>query len=334
MQRRNIGLLILFALLMIQCKGGEIGVAVGSDVLPPTPEYGDSTQWYITHRDASADIFYIVSTETGDYTLADSTVCHYADTYTDSIRGGMLGEMKGVDRLISGNLNFVAPFYRQCTLQSYVNDSTARARMTVPTLDVKRAFKHYIENICGGRPFVLAGYSQGAVIALDLLREMADSTYSHMVAAYIIGANISAEMLRDNPRIVPATGANDTGVTICYNSVRDTSCVMPILGKGVVGINPVNWRIDATPATLITVPNPHVLGVEQQPDTLTVTLDTESHLVLVKGYRGKGYEIPLIGREGNYHSREIWLYRESLRKNIEKRVAAHKKIITFATDNH
>jgi len=36
---------------------------------PAEPDYRDSTQWYITDRGAAADVFYIISTETGDYTM-------------------------------------------------------------------------------------------------------------------------------------------------------------------------------------------------------------------------------------------------------------------------
>ena len=41
----------------------------------------DSTRWYITDQGVAADVFYIISTETGDYTLPDGEVCRYADTY-------------------------------------------------------------------------------------------------------------------------------------------------------------------------------------------------------------------------------------------------------------
>ena len=308
-------------LLFVSC-GTHVGVALG-EVLPKEPAYSDSTQWYITNRGAEADVFYIISTETGDYLAKNGRgICHYADTYADSLRAPMLGEMIGVDRLISGKLNYYSPYYRQCSIQSYtLGDSVARARMIVPTEDIKRAFAYYVNNLNAGRPFVLAGYSQGAMILLELLREMDAKTYKRMVGAYAIGATVSAEMLRESRYIVPAKGADDTGVTILYNSVRDTTCALPILGRSVLAINPVNWRTDTTPATLITEPSPLRLGVKQDKDTLTVTLDPTTKLLLVKGYRGKDYVTPLIGKEGNLHSREIWLYRNCLRENIALRTA-------------
>ncbi|MBR6188917.1 MAG: hypothetical protein IKQ59_08180, partial [Prevotella sp.] len=73
-----------------------------SEPLPAEPDYSDSTQWYVTNRQAPADVFYIISTETGDYQLPGGQVCHYADTYVDSLRAPLYGEMLGVDTLISG----------------------------------------------------------------------------------------------------------------------------------------------------------------------------------------------------------------------------------------
>lgn len=290
--------------------------------IPAEPNYDEASQWYITDRQGEADIFYVISTETGDYPSADGSTCHYADTYADSLRLPMLSEMEGVDTLLSGRLNFYAPYYRQCSLQSFESDSLARQRLPLALGDVRRAFAHYLKHQNQGRPFVLAGFSQGALIALELMREMDDSTYARMVAAYIIGTNISQAMLDSVPRIRPAQRADDTGVTICYNSVRDASCTL--WSRSAVAINPVNWRTDSQEATLITEPTPLQPVAEQQKDTLTVHLDTASNLLFVSGYSATDYVLPLIGKEGNYHSREIWLYRDQLRENIQQRVSAFK----------
>lgn len=291
-----------------------------SDVLPAMPDYSDSTQWYVQDRHAPADIFYIISTESGDYLTPDGKMCHYADTYNDSVRVALTGEMVGVDRLLSGELNYYSPYYRQCTLQTFTADSLVAERLPLALNDVSRAFNYYLKHENQGRPFVLAGYSQGAMAVLQLLQEMDSTTFDRMIAAYVIGANIPQDLLDSCPRIVPAIGADDTGVTICYNSVRDTSCVMHLIGDdNVVAINPVNWCTDDTPASLVTEPSPFKPEAEQKSDNLTVRLDPATHLLLVDGFTGTDYVLPLIGKEGNYHSREIWLYRHQLRENIALR---------------
>ena len=54
---------------------------------------------------------------------------------------------------------------------------------------------------------------------------------------------------------------------------------------------------------------------------MTVHLDTASGLLIVKGFTAQDYILPLLGVEGNYHTREIWLYRDHLRANIALRTA-------------
>lgn len=311
------------ACLMLAACGATPARSV-SDALPNEPDYSDSTQWYMNDRGGQADLFYIISTETGDYTRSEGALCHYADTYNDSVRGPLRGEMTGVDHLLSGNLNYYSPYYRQCSLQSYASDSLTQARMPLPTGDVRRAFNYYLEHLNQGRPFILAGYSQGAIILLELLKEIDDSAINRMIAAYIIGATVSDDDAR-HPHIMAARRADDTGVTICYNSVRDAGCALPHFEYSAMAINPVNWRTDDTPATLTTEPSPHIPADRQQKDRLTVRLDPTTRLLFVDGYTGTDYVLPLIGKEGCYHSREVWLYREQLRLNMALRADSFLK---------
>lgn len=284
----------------------SVACAPKGDVLPEAPDYADSSQWYIADRDAAVDVFYIVSTECGDYGIGGRT-CHYADTHNDSIRALLYGEMVGVDQLLVDGLNYYSPYYRQVTMETYTNDSLVDARMPLAYGDVRKAFDYYLEHYNNGRPFILAGFSQGAMAVVDLLNEMADSTYSRLVAAYVIGYKVTDS----NIHIRPAKDSADLGVTICYNSVRDNGCAVPILSDGnLMAINPVNWRTDATPATLID---------PRYGDTLTVTLDTTSLLLLIDGYTRNDYMLPLIGCEGNYHCLEISLFSDVLRRNIALR---------------
>jgi len=282
------------------------GCTPKGDIVPDEPDYADTTQWYITDRGAEVDLFYIVSTECGDYQLGGRTV-HYADTRNDSLRALLYGEMAGVDRLLAGELNYYSPYYRQVTLQTYTSDSLVSARMPLAYGDIRKAFSYYLEHYNQGRPFVLAGFSQGAMAVVDLLKTMDDSTYSRLVAAYVIGYKVTDT----NAHIRPAMDSTDLGVTVCYNSVRDNSCAIPILSEGnLMSINPVNWRTDATPALL---PDP------RNGDTLTITLDTSTLLLHIDGYTHDDYMLPLIGREGNYHRLDLSLYAPFLRRNIALR---------------
>lgn len=277
--------------------------------LPAEPDYADTAQWFAVDRGGEADLFYITSTETGDY-MIDGRVQHHADVTLDSIRALLLGEMQGVDHLYGEVFNFFSPYYRQCTLETYTSDSLLAARAPLAMGDVRRAFQYYLEHCNGGRPFILMGFSQGAQGVVELLRTMDDEAYSRMVAAYVIGWKVTDDdIAAASGRIRAAQDSADLGVTVCYNSVRSPECAIPMLSHGNrLAINPVGWRTDETQDTLA-----------YRGDTLTIHLDTASRLLVVDGYRHDDYMLPLIGREGNYHRLDITLYAGQLRRNMALR---------------
>ncbi len=283
-----------------------VGCSRKGDIIPEVPDYADTSQWYINNRDAMVDLFYIVSTECSDYHQGGRMV-HYADTHNDSLRALLYGEMAGVDHLLVGELNYYSPYYRQVTLETFTSDSLVEARMPLAYSDVQEAFSYYLEHHNNGRPFVLAGFSQGAMAVVDLLKNMDDSTYSRLVAAYVIGYKVTDT----NAHIRPAMDSADLGVTICYNSVLDNNCAIPLLSEGnLMAINPVNWRTDATPA---------ILFDPRSGDTLTITLDTTTLLLHIDGYNRDDYMLPIIGRKGNYHRLDLPLFAPYLRHNIALR---------------
>ena len=298
------------------------------NVIPKAPEYADTSQWFVIDRGANVDIFYIVSTEIGDYVYDDSmgqyagvkdSIIHYADTRWEKTRQALRGEMVGVDNLLSGDLNFFSPYYRQCSLESFTSDSLMQVRTALPMSDLKRAFRYYLDTLSCGRPFILMGFSQGAMGVVELLKTMDSASYSRLVAAYVIGWKVTADDMKC-PFIRPAGDSIDLGVTICYNSVAKPEGAIPMLSDGnMMSINPVNWRTDAHPARLVS---------PISDDTVTVVLDSATRLLIVDGYSRQDYLIPLIGCEYNYHKLEISLYRDVLRRNVAQRAQRAKLLST------
>ena len=58
---------ITLALLLSSCRTQTYL----HESIPDKPNYKDTTQWYVNERQADADLFYIISTETSDYLMAD-----------------------------------------------------------------------------------------------------------------------------------------------------------------------------------------------------------------------------------------------------------------------
>jgi hypothetical protein len=144
---------------------------------------------------------------------------------------------------------------------------------------------------------------------------MSDETYSQLAAAYVMGYKVTDEDMASCPHIKPAERADDTGVTICYNTVKDEKYVIPIIASTSIAINPVNWCTDATPAVL------H--------DSITVTLSPEYHVLVVDGYEGSEYKpYEDFINVGDIHSCEPWLYSECIRDNIAERAQAWRATVS------
>ena len=314
--RKTTGMSILFRIFAAVMKMTHglgvlaiLAVACGPrEIIPQAPDYALESSWYVTDRGGAVDLFYISSTETFDSQEGRKTV-HYAQAADSAACPGIRAEMEGVDRILSGDLNFYSPFYRQVTMETYADTALIDSRFPLAMDDVRRAFRQYADHLSGGRPFVLAGFSQGGEALVELLKELPDSLRHRLVAAYVIGWKITAEDLAQYPSIRPAQGPDDTGVTICYNSVDAPENASELVSGGnAVAINPVNWCTDATPAVLF--------------DTLTVTLDPETKLLLVDGFEGTGYAWKPYFQDGCYHTFEIRWYGGSLRANIAERAQA------------
>ena len=270
-----------------------------------------------TNNGATTDIFYVCSTEVDDWVNAQGDTVHFADMSNPTHRTALYNEMHGVATLVCpDNCNFYAPYYNQATIEGLLRDTAlCEQRCAQASEEVIPAFDKYMLYKNQGRPFVLMGYSQGGYAVVELLKHLTSEQASRMVAAYVIVYQVTETDLQ-HPNIRAAQSATDTGVTICYNSVASPDAEIAILsGKTVIGINPVNWRTDPTPAT-------YVYDYDDANDTLTATLDTLSHLTVISGYHGRCPMLPFVGKEGNYHGLEIPLYYRSLKENIALRCLA------------
>lgn len=307
-----VGPFIVLLILLLCSWNSDDHTMIGP--IPAIPDYADSTQWYIRERGGEADLFYIISTETGDHLVGTDT-CHFADTHDPELRNRMEHEMHAVDSFYSGRLNYYSPYYRQVSMQSWASESVAMARIPLAMSDCVLSWEYYLEHMNQGRPFILAGFSQGAHAVMEIMKRMPDSVASRMVAVYPLGYKVTCEDTAACRHLHPASGATDTGVTINFNSVKSPECEISVVSEGnLFCINPVNWRTD-------TLSTPFVLYGRKKNDTLTVRLDPASRLLLVKGYNNDK-PMRVIGKPGNYHHMELKFYYPYIRQNMADRVAA------------
>jgi hypothetical protein len=152
-----------------------------------------------------------------------------------------------------------APMYRQVTL------SALRAAMTGQPMsaangrlaydDVRAAFRHYMANDNGGRPFVLIGHSQGSRMLQQIVRDEIDGRplQARMLSAMLIGSNILVPEGRD-------VGGSFKHVPLC-RSARQTGCVISYVSFRETAPPPANSRFGRTaePGMRVACTNPAAL---------------------------------------------------------------------------
>lgn len=285
-----------------------------------TIDYSDNRCWFENKQDATGkdvDLFYVVPTCIWDYTDSLGQTRHHMDIFNTEQRALTDPSIQLAKSVLADSCNFFSPYYRQISMDSWLTLDTAliEERFKLAYQDVADAFHYYMEHDNQGKPFILAGHSQGAKAVIELLkREMTPDISRKLIATYAIGYTVTPEELAGYSTLRPAQDSIDTGVLIGFNSVTRPDAVSPLFRDNVVCINPVNWRTDATPATSY--------------QGFTVAQDTTIHTLIVTGIDEEQYFIPSVAAllpKGNLHVQEFNLYNEDLRKNVLQRIRAFRQ---------
>lgn len=307
MKRKNltvISALIAATLSFCACGGDRTG-------------WNDPQRWYQPANEfdtASTDVLYLVSTEVLSAVDGNGNVCWQAQLTEENL-DALRGEIAWVENNMFDGFNVIAPYYHQLTFDALTKAKERdlkKARRKVVE-EVCSAFDYYMKNQNGGRPFIIAGFSQGSMMAVELLKHMSDAQYSKMIACYSLGYRLSAEDLR-NPHIKAAAGEGDTGVVISFNSTQTREAIWPLVSAdAAICINPLNWKTDSTPATF-----------QFNETTNTVHIDPETNVLLVEtddpAYYYSYYELAHFYQEAgvdrnNLHHWDLLFYPRQIHDN-------------------
>jgi hypothetical protein len=236
--------------------------------------------------------------------------------------------------------NLYAPYYRQLDAMYQLALPAAQQEQNIqrePLVDVTAAFEYYLQNYNHGRPFILAAHSQGSAVLRDLLSGyMKDhpDVYKRMIAAYVVGQSITSEYLAQNPHLKFATGPDDTGVILSWNTeapvVNGTN---PITMPGGIAINPITWTTGEATATAAQ----NLGSIQLNPKTGRPELDANGQIQRIMGVadarvdKKRGVVICSTvdqANKGVYHSYDYPFYFFDVRANaanrIERYLAGHK----------
>lgn len=232
--------------------------------------------------------------------------------------------------------NVFAPYYRQADIvytMSLAQEERDKVVAAEPSVDGLAAFDYYIKNANKGRPFILAGHSQGSNVLLNLLSDYMvknPEVYKRMVAAYVIGYSVTGEYLAKNPHLKFAQNADDTGVIISYNTQSPAVLAgqNPVVLPGARVINPITWTttetladkslslgsympVSATPTDCVQVLN----FADAQVDIAKGALITTADPTVLK---------PSSLGPGIYHPYDYSFYYFNLRENAANRISKYQ----------
>jgi hypothetical protein len=104
-----------------------------------------------------------------------------------------------------------------------------------------------------GRPFILAGHSQGSQVLEFLLARYMKAhpkVYERMIVAYVVGYSVTPSYLASHPYLKFTKGPYDAGVIVSWNTEAPTiAAPNPVVLPGGISVNPITWTREQTEAT-------------------------------------------------------------------------------------
>lgn len=311
-------------------EGPSTSAAQDVQVSTEAVDYSDESMWAYNGigENKDADLFLICP-----------TVGMHGDNYNISLddeemRSKFVGALNRQRGIYEEETRMFAPYYRQTSIKAFsLSEDEREQYLDIAYSDVSAAFGHYLKNENDGRPIVLAGFSQGAIMCYRLLQEYFgdEGLRDQLVAAYALGWPCTRELVEEYPQIVPATRADDIGTVICFDceapEVEETF-INPKDSQG-YAINPLNWRTDATPAD-----KSENLGAcftngvgditKEVPGLCGAYVDEGRSVVKVPDVDPSDYPalVPNLP-EGAYHIYDYLLFYRNLQQNVSTRLDAY-----------
>lgn len=308
-------------------------------------DYSKKTNWYqIPEITKEVDTFYIYATE---YILGsfEDGAPDFATIDNAEMREGVKVEYRDHASAFAEATNVFLPYYRQSGLK-YAGEIFKKtgnadgAFAGMPYDDITAALDYYFENLNGGRPFIIAGHSQGSAMALLLLRTYFKDHpeyYSRMLAAYTIGYSVTKGYLAANPHLKFATGETDTGVIVAFNTEGpgnvETNAHNVVVLPETMSINPLNWKLDETyaPASM----NLGSIILDEETGERSIgDVGADAQINLKRGVVVTHAQVPPVseyvaqvsaeffGPDGR-HAYDYMYYFNNIKANVAKRVAAY-----------
>lgn len=318
--------------ILMFCFGITMGFAAEAGAVTAS-DYSDPANWLaIPEITKEVDTFYIYPTAFMDSSEGAPMVC---EIDSEILRAGANDCYQTQGILYEESTNVFAPYYRQINMVVAASAPAEEREALLegaPKADLFAALDYYFENLNSGRPFILAGHSQGSQMMTFVLSEYMGAHpeyYERMIAAYALGYSITQEFLGQNPHLRFAESEDDTGVIISWNTEGEgnTDASNFVVMEGAISINPLNWKRDETYAGKELCLGARILNAETGeyeiiPEAADAQLNVERGVVVthtdvlapMDEWMGFGPE--------SYHGGDYTLWYTNIQENVKVRTEA------------
>ncbi|MBU1276964.1 MAG: DUF3089 domain-containing protein [Proteobacteria bacterium] len=314
-----LGLALFLAAAFCLPGGIGLGTALAQE---QGPDYSQVANWLYLPKtsDQKVDVFWVYPTVYNGKAMV-------AEVNDPQMRAGAENTLVAQAGVFKGQANIYAPLYRQASAAVLTMSQADKDRcMGMGLSDVQAAFEYYLKNYNQGRPFILAGHSQGSNLLTDLARKNLERPVfkKKMVAAYLIGWSITKDDLQKHPSFKICRSAAQTGCIVTYNSVAaGAQKSAPTILPGAISVNPLSW---STGGKLIPASqNTGAVFFDDQGKSRTIPQFTSAQNKdggLVVEPKDPALLTDMPFGPGVYHCYDYSLFYENLRANAAQRIKA------------
>jgi hypothetical protein len=273
-------------------------------------------------RDTLADVFFLHPTTFTDKKEADRPNAAIDDDYINAKTdySTILFQASAFNQ----QSRVFSPRYRQAHIGNFYGADSALAvqALQLAYVDVRNAFRHYLQHYNNGRPIIIASHSQGALMAIELLKEFFDNKplQQQLVVAYVVGWPLETKSFNSLTACVQPAQTN----CVCSWRTFKMGYEAPWVKKEkeraapIIVTNPLSWTTDsgfvsrkANKGAVLTRFN----------KVFTGAADAQIHHGVLYSYRPH-FPGSFLYRTDNYHIGDINLYYLNIRENVRTRLAA------------
>ncbi len=307
----------------------------GCGALQPTAsrgvDYSHAQNWAFLPQEQAADkpvdVFYVYPTIFG------GNGPELMDVSSADLREKADVQIRINAGVFTDEANLYAPYYRQASIDIlWLDKAQEETLLSTGYEDVAAAFEYYMKHLNKGRPFILAGFSQGSMALLNLMEKKFDNPHwrKQLVAAYLIGYSVTTEDLEKHPWLKMAQGETDTGVIVSYNTQLPGYGYSYVLKENSHAINPVNWKTDSSVAPAAEHKGAVIFDIvtgekqEEIPQLADVWLEEKTGALVLKVDDKKFNASQVVFPSGVLHMYDYMFFYNNLKENVKKRVAHFK----------